>query len=62
MMYKNSEGYASPTEGEALAHIIHEERLRRRAERRKTMKFTRVWHNPEPYVPDRKKKGANKRD
>ena len=32
-MYRNSEGYASPTEGAALAHIIHEERMKRRMER-----------------------------
>ena len=31
-MYRNSEGYASPTEGAALAHIIHEERMKRRME------------------------------
>lgn len=26
-MYRNSEGYASPTEGTAYAHIFHEERM-----------------------------------
>ena len=26
-MYRNSEGYASPTEGAAYAHIIYEERM-----------------------------------
>lgn len=33
-MYRNSEGYADPTAGAALAHIAYEERLeKRRAER-----------------------------
>ena len=35
-MYRNSEGYADPTVGAALAHIEYEERLKRRkAERRR---------------------------
>ena len=35
-MYRNSEGYADPTAGAALAHITYEERLeKRRAERLK---------------------------
>lgn len=32
-MYRNSEGYADPTVGAALAHIAYEERLKRRKAR-----------------------------
>lgn len=49
MRYKNSEGYDSPTEGEALAHITHEEREAARLERRKNMKYVLAWSNPLPY-------------
>lgn len=49
MRYKNSEGYDSPTEGEALAHITHEEREAARLERRKNMKYVLAWCNPIPY-------------
>ena len=34
-MYRNIEGYASPTEGAAYANIIHEERMKRKKERAK---------------------------
>lgn len=33
--YYNAEGYWSPTEGEAMAHMIREERLAAKAKRRK---------------------------
>ena len=63
-MYRNAEGYASPTEGTALAHIIHGERVRARAERLKNAKFTRVWTNPNPMKPKRprREKEAVKND
>ena len=37
-MYRNSEGYASPTEGAAYAHIAYEERQKRREERERIKK------------------------
>ena len=49
MRYKNFEGYDSPTEGEALAHIAHEEREAARLERWKNMKYVLAWRNPIPY-------------
>lgn len=44
MYYRNCEGYWSPTEGEALAHIIHEERMKARAKRKKEYRL--AWTNP----------------
>lgn len=35
-MYRNIEGYASPTEGAAYAHIIHEEHMRARKHKTQT--------------------------
>lgn len=37
-MYRNSEGYASPTEGAAYAHIEYEERKKRREEHERLKK------------------------
>lgn len=51
MRYKNSEGYDSPTEGEALAHITHEEREAARLEREKNMKYVLAWRNSVRYDP-----------
>lgn len=49
-MYRNSEGYSSPTEGTALAHITHEERVAARKERLAHAKYVLAWINPKPYV------------
>ena len=38
ILYRNSEGYASPTEGAAYAHIEYEERKKRREERERLKK------------------------
>jgi hypothetical protein len=35
MNYRNSEGYADPTAGAAVAHIGYEERLKNRLEKKK---------------------------
>ena len=35
MRYRNSEGYADPTAGAALAHIEYEEHLKKRLEKKK---------------------------
>lgn len=48
-VYRNGEGYYSPTEGEALSHIIHEERVAARRERIKNAKYVEAWRNPLPY-------------
>lgn len=42
-MYRNSEGYASPTEGTAYAHIFHEERMASR--KRKAQKQAGIASN-----------------
>ena len=38
ILYRNSEGYASPTEGAAYAHIEYEERKKRREARERLKK------------------------
>lgn len=41
-MYRNSEGYADPTAGAALAHIVYEERMARRQAKAKQMEEQRA--------------------
>ena len=41
-MYRNSEGYADPTAGAALAHIAYEERMARRQAKAKQMEEQRA--------------------
>ena len=41
MRYRNSEGYADPTAGAALAHIEYEERLKKRLEKKKRRNATK---------------------
>ena len=43
ILYRNSEGYASPTEGTAYAHIFHEERMASR--KRKAQKQAGIVSN-----------------
>ena len=45
-MYKNSEGYSSPTEGEALSNIVRQERVKKRA----SMKQQERKYLPKIYV------------
>lgn len=42
--YYNAEGYWSPTEGEAMAHMIREERLAAKAKRQKRSNGSRQHH------------------
>ena len=41
MRYRNSEGYADPTAGAALAQIEYEERLKKRLEKKKRRNTTK---------------------
>lgn len=54
-MYRNSEHYASPTEGEALRHIIREEKKKAEQERLDNLPMKLAWENPEKQR-ERKKK------
>lgn len=45
-MFRNQEGYADPTAGEALARIEREKQMRIQIERSKVIRYTLAWTNP----------------
>ena len=53
-MYKNSEGYASPTEGTVVANLMKEYRQKRKAERERTeaIKGRKTVYVVSPYAGD----------
>ncbi len=57
--YINSSGYYDPTSGEAIDHIIHEERLKERKQRKEKQSA-----NNKPIVqnPNANKRRRNRRD
>lgn len=56
--YINSSGYYSPTEGEAIDHIIRDERLKERKQR----KEKRVNNKPNVQNPNANKRRRDRRD
>ena len=56
--YLNSSGYYDPTSGEALDHIIHEERVKERKQRKEKK---RVNNKPNVQNPNANKRRRNRR-
>lgn len=51
-MYRNSEGYPNPTEGEALRNIAHEERAEKRAAMKQEKKYLPKIYVCSPFAGD----------
>ena len=58
--YINSSGYYDPTSGEVLDHIIHEERVKEREQRKELSK--RVNNKTNVQNPNANKRRRNRRD